>query len=169
VKTYGDIAKGGTVRHETKTVTIAISHVEYETAVEMFHKEQPEARAGENCGLLLRGVARDEVVRGQVLIAPGSVKSHTKAEAELYVISKEEGGRHTPIFSGYRPQFFFGTTDVTGAVVGFEDGMKVLVPGNHAKVSLELHKPVGMEPGMRFAVREGGRTVGAGVILSVES
>jgi elongation factor Tu len=138
------------------------------TSIEMFHKEQPEARAGENCGLLLRGVARDEVVRGQVLIAPGSVKSHTKAEAELYVISKEEGGRHTPIFPGYRPQFFFGTTDVTGAVVGFEEGMKMLVPGNHAKVSLELHKPVGMEPGMRFAVREGGRTVGAGVILSVE-
>jgi elongation factor Tu len=138
------------------------------TSIEMFHKDQPEARAGENCGLLLRGVARDEVVRGQVLIAPGSVKSHMKAKAELYVISKEEGGRHTPIFPGYCPQFFFGTTDVTGAVVGFEGDMKMLTPGDHAKVALELHKPVGMEAGMRFAVREGGRTVGAGVILSVE-
>jgi len=138
------------------------------TGIQMFHKDQPEARAGENCGLLLRGVGRDEVVRGQVLIAPGSVKSHVKAKAELFVIPKEEGGRHTPIFPGYRPQFFFGTTDVTGSVVELGDGLKMLTPGDHGKVSLELHKPVGMEPGMRFAVREGGRTVGAGVILSVE-
>jgi elongation factor Tu len=138
------------------------------TGIQMFHRDQPEARAGENCGLLLRGVAREEVVRGQVLIAPGSVRSHTKAKAELFVIPKEEGGRHTPIFPGYRPQFFFGTTDVTGAVVGFDGDMKMLAPGDHAKVALELHKPVGMEPGMRFAVREGGKTVGAGVVLSVE-
>ena len=138
------------------------------TSIEMFHKDQPEARAGENCGLLLRGVDRDEVVRGQVLIAPGSVKSHVKAKAELFVIPKEEGGRHTPIFPGYRPQFFFGTTDVTGAVAGLDEGLTMLAPGDHAKVFLELGKPVGMEPGMRFAVREGGRTVGAGVILSVE-
>ena len=138
------------------------------TGIQMFHKDQLEARAGENCGLLLRGVARDEVVRGQVLIAPGSVKSHTKAQAELYVISKEEGGRHTGITPGYRPQFYFGTTDVTGSITGFGDDLKMLLPGDHAKVSLELHKPVGMETGMRFAVREGGRTVGAGVVLSVE-
>jgi elongation factor Tu len=137
------------------------------TSVQMFHKDQPEARAGENCGLLLRGVGRDEVVRGQVLIAPGSVKSHTKAKAELFVIPKEEGGRHTPIFPGYRPQFFFGTTDVTGSVVDL-GALKMLTPGEHAEVSLELLKPVGMEPGMRFAVREGSKTVGAGVILSVE-
>jgi len=137
------------------------------TGIQMFHKDQPEARAGENCGLLLRGVARDEVVRGQVLIAPGSVKSHTRAKAELFVISEKEGGRHTPITAGYRPQFFFGTTDVTGAVVDLCGALK-LSPGDHAEVSLELGKPVGMEPGMRFAVREGSKTVGAGVILSVE-
>ncbi len=137
------------------------------TGIQMFHKDQPEARAGENCGLLLRGVARDEVVRGQVLIAPGSVKSHTRAKAELFVIPEKEGGRHTPITAGYRPQFFFGTTDVTGSVVDL-CGALTLSPGDHAQVSLELGKPVGMEPGMRFAVREGSKTVGAGVIVSVE-
>jgi elongation factor Tu len=137
------------------------------TGIQMFHEDYPEARAGENVGLLLRGVGRDEVVRGQVLIVPGSVKSHTKARAELFVIPKEEGGRHTPILPGYKPQFFFGTTDVTGAVVGL-GGLDMIHPGDHAEVSLELLKPVGMEPGMRFAVREGSRTVGAGVILSVE-
>jgi elongation factor Tu len=136
------------------------------TGIQMFHKDQPEARAGENCGLLLRGVGRDEVVRGQVLIAPGSVKPHTKAKAELFVIPEKEGGRHTPITTGYRPQFFFGTTDVTGTV-DLND-KKMLIPGDHSQVSLELLKPVGMEPGMRFAVREGSKTVGAGVILSVE-
>jgi elongation factor Tu len=138
------------------------------TGIQMFHKDQKEARAGENCGLLLRGVSRDEIVRGQVLIAPGSVKSHTKATAQLFVISEKEGGRHTPIYPGYRPQFFFGTTDVTGSIVGFGGNIKMITPGDHADVSLELHKPVGMEPGMRFAVREGSKTVGAGVILSVE-
>ncbi len=138
------------------------------TGIQMFHKDQPEARAGENCGLLLRGVGRDEIVRGQVLIAPGSVKSHSKAKAELFVISEKEGGRHTPILPGYRPQFFFGTTDVTGTIVDFGGTTKMIIPGDHAEVSLELHKPVGMEPGMRFAVREGGKTVGAGVIVSVE-
>ena len=137
------------------------------TGIQMFHKDQKEARAGENCGLLLRGVDRDEVVRGQVLIAPGSVKSHQKATATLFVISKEEGGRHTPITKGYKPQFFFGTTDVTGAVVDL-GGHEVITPGDHAQVTVELMKPVGMEPGMRFAVREGSKTVGAGIILSVE-
>ncbi len=137
------------------------------TGIQMFHKDQPEARAGENCGLLLRGVARDEVVRGQVLIAPGSVRSHTRAEAELFVIPKDEGGRHTPIFKGYKPQFFFGTTNVTGSIADLGTS-KMIMPGDHAEVSLELMKPVGREPGMRFAVREGSRTVGAGVILSVE-
>jgi len=137
------------------------------TGIQMFHKNQPEARAGENCGLLLRGVDRDEVVRGQVLIAPGSVKSHMKATAKLFVIPKEEGGRHTPITKGYKPQFFFGTTDVTGAIVDL-GAHNMITPGDHAEVSLELLKPVGMEPGMRFAVREGSKTVGAGVILSVE-
>ncbi len=137
------------------------------TGIQMFHKNQPEARAGENCGLLLRGVDRDEVVRGQVLIAPGSVKSHTKAKVKMFVIPKEEGGRHTPIMKGYRPQFFFGTTDVTGTLVEL-GGHEMILPGDHAEVSLELLKPVGMESGMRFAVREGNKTVGAGVVLSVE-
>jgi len=136
------------------------------TGIQMFHKDQSEARAGENCGLLLRGVGRDEVVRGQVLIAPGSVKSHTKAKVQLFVIPKDEGGRHTPIFPGYRPQFFFGTTDVTGTISDLGD-MKMITPGDHAEVSLELAKPVGLEPGMRFAVREGSRTVGAGVVVTV--
>ena len=137
------------------------------TGIQMFHKDQPEARSGENCGLLLRGVGRDEIVRGQVLIAPGSVQSHTKAQAELFVIPKKEGGRHTPIYKGYRPQFFFGTTDVTGTIADL-GALEMITPGDHATVGLELSKPVGMEPGMRFAVREGSRTVGAGVITSVE-
>ena len=137
------------------------------TGIQMFHKDQPEARAGENCGILLRGVKRDEVVRGQVLIAPGSVKPHTIGKAELYVIPTNEGGRHTPFFKGYRPQFFFGTTDVTGTVEGTGD-LDMIRPGEHAAISFKLHKPVGMEPGMRFAVREGGKTVGAGVVTAVE-
>lgn len=136
------------------------------TGIQMFHKDQEEARAGENCGILLRGVKRDEVVKGQVLIAPGSVQSHSRATAELFVLPKEEGGRHTPIFAGYRPQFFFGTTNVTGAI---DTGLiKMILPGDHAEVTLELQKAVGLEPGMRFAVREGSKTVGAGVILTVE-
>jgi elongation factor Tu len=138
------------------------------TGIQMFHKDQPEARAGENCGLLLRGVARDEVVRGQVIVAPGSVKSHTKAQAELFLIPPKEGGRHTPISAGYKPQFFFGTTDVTGTMLDFGGDAKIVIPGDHIEVSLELVKPVGIEPGMRFAVREGSKTVGAGVILSVQ-
>jgi elongation factor Tu len=137
------------------------------TGIQMFHKDQQEAKAGENVGLLLRGVDREDVVRGQVIIAPGSVKSHTKAKAELFVIPTKEGGRHTAISPGYKPQFFFGTTDVTGSIQDFE-GMDFISPGDHTKVSLDLQKPVGMEPGMRFAVREGGRTVGAGIILSIE-
>jgi elongation factor Tu len=137
------------------------------TGIQMFHKDQLEARAGENCGLLLRGVGRDEVVRGQVIIAPGSVKSRTKAKAELFVISAKEGGRHTPILAGYRPQFFFGTTDVTGTLADLGK-VDMILPGDHAEVSIELQKPVGMEPGMRFAVREGSRTVGAGIVLTVE-
>ena len=135
--------------------------------IQMFYKDQTQARAGENCGLLLRGVGRNDVVRGQVIVLPGSVKPRTKAKAELFVISQKEGGRHTPIVSGYRPQFFFGTTDVTGTLVDL-CGVAMITPGEHAEVSIELQKPVGMEPGMRFAVREGSKTVGAGVIVSVE-
>ncbi len=138
------------------------------TGIQMFHKDQKEARAGENCGLLLRGVRRNEVVRGQVLAAPGSVKSHRVAKAELYVIPRSEGGRHTPFVAGYKPQFFFGTTDVTGSIVDL-CGRETISPGEHAEVGISLQRAVGMEPGMRFAVREGGKTVGAGVILSVDA
>jgi elongation factor Tu len=136
------------------------------TGIQAFHKDLSEARAGNNVGLLLRGVKRDEVVRGQVIVLPGSVKPHKAAEAELYVIPKEEGGRHTPFFKGYKPQFFFGTTDVTGVVSGTGEADMVM-PGDHARISFELYRPVGMEPGMRFAVREGGKTVGAGVVTAV--
>jgi elongation factor Tu len=135
------------------------------TGIQMFHKDQREARAGENCGLLLRGVDRDEVARGQVLAAPGSVRPRSRATATLFVIPKKEGGRHTPIVKGYRPQFFFGTTDVTGTLSDL--GGDSIAPGSHAEVTIDLHKPVGLEPGMRFAVREGSRTVAAGVVLDV--
>jgi len=137
------------------------------TGIQAFHKDLEEGRAGNNVGLLLRGVKRDEVVRGQVIVAPGSVKSHVAGEAELYVLSKEDGGRHTPFFKGYKPQFFFGTTDVTGTIEDLGE-LDMIHPGDHAKVSFKLLKPVGMEPGMRFAVREGSKTVGAGVVLAVE-
>jgi elongation factor Tu len=137
------------------------------TGIQMFHQDQDQARAGENVGLLLRGVKRDEVVRGQVIVAPGSVTPHRVASAELYVIPKEEGGRHTPFVGGYKPQFFFGTTDVTGTIDDLGDA-DIIQPGDHATVRFTLMKPVGMEPGMRFAVREGSKTVGAGVVLEVE-
>jgi elongation factor Tu len=134
------------------------------TGIQAFHRDQPEAKAGENVGLLLRGVKHDEVSRGQVIAAPGSITPHVKGEAEFYALGKDEGGRKTPFGTGYRPQFFFGTTDVTGMIA--VDGM--VIPGNHAKIAFELIKPVGVEPGMRFAVREGSRTVGAGVVTSVQ-
>ncbi len=137
------------------------------TGIQVFHKDQGEASAGENCGLLLSGVRREEVVRGQVIIAPGSVQPHTDAQVELYVIPKEEGGRHTPLLAGYKPQFFFGTTDVTGTIVDIGE-LDRIQPGDHAEVHIKLQRPVGIEPGMRFAVREGSRTIGAGVILSVK-
>jgi elongation factor Tu len=136
------------------------------TGIQAFHKDLPEARAGENVGILLRGVKRDEVIRGQVIVLPGSVESRIEASAELYVIPKNEGGRHTPFFKGYKPQFFFGTTSVTGTVEDI-DGMDMVQPGDHANIKLRLLKPIGMEPGMRFAVREGSKTVGAGVITAV--
>ncbi|MBX2801993.1 MAG: elongation factor Tu [Myxococcales bacterium] len=137
------------------------------TSLQAFRKDVPEARAGMNVGLLLRGVARDEVERGQLLVAPGSVQPHTVATAEFYVLSAEEGGRKKPFGTGYAPQFFFGTTSVTGAIDVGDVG--IVSPGERASVRFELIKPVGMEPGVRFAVREGGRTVGAGIVTAVES
>ena len=132
----------------------------------MFRKLLDQGRAGENVGVLLRGTKREEVERGQVLCAPGSIKSHTKFEAQVYVLSKEEGGRHTPFFKGYRPQFYVRTTDVTGAVT-LPDGVEMVMPGDDVSVTVELISPIAMEDGMKFAIREGGRTVGAGVVTKI--
>ena len=136
------------------------------TGVEMFRKLLDEGRAGDNVGVLLRGTKRDEVERGQVLAKPGSIKPHTKFEAEVYVLSKEEGGRHTPFFNGYRPQFYFRTTDVTGTCE-LESGVEMVMPGDNVKMTIVLHSPIAMDEGLRFAIREGGRTVGAGVVAKI--
>jgi elongation factor Tu len=136
------------------------------TGVEMFRKLLDEGRAGDNVGVLLRGTKRDDVERGQVLAHKGSIKPHTKFEAEIYVLSKEEGGRHTPFFKGYRPQFYFRTTDVTGAVE-LPEGVEMVMPGDNIKIDVVLIAPIAMEQGLRFAIREGGRTVGSGVVSKV--
>jgi elongation factor Tu len=136
------------------------------TGVEMFRKLLDEGRAGENVGVLLRGTKREEIERGQILAHPGSVKPHTKFEAEVYVLSKDEGGRHTPFFKGYRPQFYFRTTDVTGACE-LPSGVEMVMPGDNIKMVVELIHPIAMEEGLRFAIREGGRTVGAGVVAKI--
>jgi elongation factor Tu len=136
------------------------------TGVEMFRKLLDQGQAGDNVGVLVRGTKRDDVERGQVLCKPGSIKPHTQFEAEVYVLSKEEGGRHTPFFNGYRPQFYFRTTDVTGAVE-LPEGVEMVMPGDNIKVVVQLINPIAMEEGLRFAIREGGRTVGAGVVSKV--
>jgi elongation factor Tu len=136
------------------------------TGVEMFRKLLDEGRAGDNVGLLLRGTKREEVERGQVVCKPGSITPHTKFEAEVYVLSKEEGGRHTPFFKGYRPQFYFRTTDVTGACE-LPAGVEMVMPGDNTKMTVTLIAPIAMEEGLRFAIREGGRTVGAGVVSKI--
>ncbi len=136
------------------------------TGVEMFRKLLDEGRAGDNIGALLRGVKRDDVERGQVLAKPGSITPHTKFSAEVYVLSKEEGGRHTPFFSGYRPQFYFRTTDITG-VVTLDEGVEMIMPGDNTTFHVHLINPIAMEKGLRFAIREGGRTVGAGVVSEI--
>jgi elongation factor Tu len=136
------------------------------TGVEMFRKLLDSGEAGDNVGVLLRGTKRDEVERGQVLCVPGSITPHTKFECEVYVLSKEEGGRHTPFFNGYRPQFYFRTTDVTGSV-DLPEGVEMVMPGDNVKMTVSLIAPIAMEEGLRFAIREGGRTVGAGVVSKV--
>ena len=136
------------------------------TGVEMFRKLLDEGRAGDNVGVLLRGTKRDEVERGQVLAHPKTINPHTKFEAEVYILSKDEGGRHTPFFKGYRPQFYFRTTDVTGAVT-LPDGVEMVMPGDNVQMKVELINPIAMEEGLRFAIREGGRTVGAGVVAKI--
>ena len=136
------------------------------TGVEMFRKQLDQGMAGDNVGILLRGVGRDEIERGQVIAKPGSITPHTTAKAELYVLSKDEGGRHTPFFDGYRPQFFFGTADVTG-IIKCPEGVEMVMPGDNLTVEIELGKKIAMEPGQRFAIREGGRTIGAGRVAEV--
>ncbi len=136
------------------------------TGVEMFRKLLDSAVAGDNVGVLLRGVQRDEIERGQVLAKPGSIKPHTHFRSEVYVLTKEEGGRHTPFFNGYRPQFYFRTTDVTG-VIELPEGVEMVMPGDNIQMTINLITPIAIEEGLRFAIREGGKTVGAGVVASI--
>ena len=154
------------VGEEIEVIGIADTSKTTCTGVEMFRKFLDEGRAGENCGILLRGTKREEVQRGQVLAKPGSVKPHTKFQSEIYVLSKDEGGRHTPFFKGYRPQFYFRTTDVTGACE-LPEGTEMVMPGDNVQMTVELIHPIAMEDGLRFAIREGGRTVGAGVVAKI--
>ena len=145
------------IKPSTKTVV---------TGVEMFRKLLDQAEAGDNIGVLLRGVQRTDVERGQVLCKPGSIHPHTKFKAQVYVLTKEEGGRHTPFFNGYRPQFYFRTTDVTG-VIELEAGTEMVMPGDNVNMTIELITPIAIEKGLRFAIREGGRTVGSGVVADI--
>ncbi|NPV71751.1 MAG: elongation factor Tu [Firmicutes bacterium] len=157
VKVGDEIEIVGFIERPKKTVV---------TGVEMFRKLLDQGQAGDNVGCLLRGIDKDEVFRGMVLAKPASIKPHTKFDAEVYVLTKEEGGRHTPFFNGYRPQFYFRTTDVTG-VVKLPDGVEMVMPGDNIRMELELIAPIAMEEGLRFAIREGGRTVGAGVVTKI--
>jgi len=154
------------VGDEVEIVGIRPTRKTVATGLEMFRKLLDEAVAGDNIGVLLRGVDRDEIERGQVLAKPGTITPHTKFEAEVYVLSKEEGGRHTPFFNGYRPQFYFRTTDVTGTVK-LPSGMEMVMPGDNVQMTVELITPIALEEGLRFAIREGGRTVGAGVVTKI--
>ncbi len=158
----GKVCVGDTIEivgiRDTQSTTV--------TGVEMFRKEMECGEAGDNCGVLLRGTKKEEVERGMVLCKPGSITPHTKFEAEIYVLTKEEGGRHTPFFNGYRPQFYVRTTDVTGAIT-LPEGTEMVMPGDNVKITAELIAPIAMEEGTRFAIREGGRTVGAGVVSKI--
>jgi elongation factor Tu len=156
VKTGDEVEIVG-IKPTTKTVV---------TGVEMFRRLLDQGQAGDNIGCLLRGTGKDDVQRGQVLAKPGTIKPHTKFRAEVYVLTKEEGGRHTPFFKGYRPQFYFRTTDVTGSVE-LQEGTEMVMPGDNVTISVELHTPIAMDQGQRFAIREGGRTVGSGVVTQV--
>jgi elongation factor Tu len=156
VKVGDEVAIVG-IRPTTKTVC---------TGVEMFRKLLDQGEAGDNIGVLLRGTKRDDVERGQVLAKPGSITPHTKFKAEAYILTKEEGGRHTPFFTNYRPQFYFRTTDVTG-VIALPEGTEMVMPGDNATMTVELIAPIAMDEGLRFAIREGGRTVGAGVVAQI--
>jgi elongation factor Tu len=154
------------VNEQVEIVGIRPTNKTVVTGVEMFKKLLDEGVAGDNVGLLLRGVERKDIERGQVIAKPGSITPHTKFKAEAYVLTKEEGGRHTPFFTGYRPQFYFRTTDVTG-VAHLPEGVEMVMPGDNVQMSIELIAPIAMEKGLRFAIREGGRTVGAGTVSEV--
>jgi elongation factor Tu len=154
------------VGEEVEIVGIKATSKTVVTGVEMFRKILDEGQAGDNVGCLLRGIKREEIERGQVLAKPGSITPHTKFEAEAYVLTKEEGGRHTPFFNGYRPQFYFRTTDVTG-VATLPEGTEMVMPGDNIKLVVQLIMPIAMDEGLRFAIREGGRTVGAGVVAKI--
>ena len=158
----GSVKIGDTV----EIVGLGASKQTVVTGVEMFHKSLDAAIAGDNAGLLLRGIQRSDIERGQVLCKPGSIHPHTKFTAEVYVLKKEEGGRHTPFFNGYRPQFYFRTTDITG-VIELEKGVEMVMPGDHVKMTITLINPIAIEQGLRFAIREGGRTVGSGVVSTI--
>ena len=173
IKGRGTVATGRVERGEVKVgeevemIGMKDTRKVVVTGVEMFNKLLDSGQAGDNIGALLRGIERDEVERGQVLAKAGSIKPHTKFTARVYVLTKEEGGRHTPFYNGYRPQFYLRTTDVTGAI-GLQDGAEMIMPGDHVDMDVELITPIAIEVGQRFAIREGGRTVGAGVINAVE-
>jgi len=154
------------INSEVEIVGIKESQKTTVTGIEMFHKQLDEAWAGENCGLLLRGLRREDVERGQVVVAPGSITPHTKFEANVYILSKDEGGRHNPFYSNYRPQFYFRTTDVTG-VITLPEGTEMVMPGDTTEMSVELIQPIAMEEGLGFAIREGGRTVGSGRVTKI--
>jgi elongation factor Tu len=154
------------VGEEVEIVGLGESRKTTCTGVEMFRKELGEGQAGDNVGILLRGIEKSDIQRGHVIAAPGSIKPHTKAKAQIYVLNKEEGGRHTPFFKGYRPQFFFGTADVTG-IVELPEGVEMVMPGDNLGVEIELQKSIAMEAGQRFAIREGGKTIGAGNITEI--
>ena len=169
----GTVATGrverGTVKVQDTVEIVGLTEEKRQvvvTGVEMFRKLLDEAYAGDNIGLLLRGVQRNEIERGQVLAKPGTINPHTKFSSEVYVLKKEEGGRHTPFVNGYRPQFYFRTTDVTG-VVKLPDGVEMVMPGDNIRMDIELISPIAIEEGLRFAIREGGRTVGSGVVTKI--
>jgi len=173
IKGRGTVATGrverGTVNvnQEVEMIGVRDTRKVVVTGVEMFNKLLDSGQAGDNIGALLRGIEREEIVRGQVLAETGSIKPHTKFTARVYVLTKDEGGRHTPFYNGYRPQFYLRTTDVTGAIA-LQDGAEMIMPGDNVDMDVELITPIALEPGMRFAIREGGRTVGAGAITAVE-
>ncbi len=174
IKGRGTVATGrverGKVKVNEEVAIVGITETKKTvvTGIEMFNKLLDEGMAGDNVGILLRGVERNDIERGQVIAAPGSITPHTKFKAEIYVLKKEEGGRHTPFFAGYRPQFYFRTTDVTGNVI-LPEGTEMVMPGDNITISVELITPIAIEPGLRFAVREGSKTVGAGVVTEVIS